>query len=1286
MGKRMKRRLSLLLATILIVSMFSAPLPLTYASNIPLSPPMLRSSADIIDLEDADTDLQNAAAASNGKWIYDGSSVITITQGPVTITGSTATRRIIVAADFDGEITLQDAKIKGEVSAFQTLDRAKVLLVLNGVNELKSEGWNRSALFLSRTTELTLQSGTGAAKLSASGHPFVSAINPNQGASITISGAHILLSGAEIDLSLGTINITGGTIENLKIHAELTTISGGNITGSSVITGAIKNEIGEQLYKNTLPLPSITTPTKVESLFIEYNGVPYPYSITDTYTDSAGNLTLYLPEKSSYPADITVTAGGQTTVSTCDVSSQIPLFPIEVDGFFQLSNTLSTLLSNADGKTIKLLGDVLVPSTIIFSVDTATLDLNGHSITAPALPFYTQAYSIVQINSGTLTIMDSNSGAKIQSPANTYPYLPESAGAPSITVRGGKLLLKGGSVISGRGYEGNLALGGPGILLTDGGVAEIAGGMVTGSYGYSEYNPGYEYAIIGKDNSSVLFADGEIAGYQLQDNAQFMELGGTLLAPKNKTLPRVISDTSTQYLVVFPSAANLFRKAVLSSASLIGEQANGGTFSWESPDQIITESTSMIRVFTPTDSRLSPVKQVIPVNVLPDTIVPSPGGPIFTSLVGQTNLTLNWPYATDTLTSQDALNYYVYQSLSNNITSAEDCDTNGTLLNLDGTLNINTLSVTGLTPDTTYYFNVVAEDEDGNRAAYSMLRASTAPVSPPTLSVTPAALSFGSVVTGQHDTKSVTVENSDLTDTIDYQISGSDAFSVNPGSGWSTSGGGILLVVFSPTEEGAHIATLTITNTAGDEISVGLSGNGHTHLYSDVWEHDADQHWHECACGEKIAIALHTEDSGTVTTAPTSTESGIRTYRCTVCERELRTEIIAAIGGNRSSHRNRPVVPSSENGFILLNTVKVPYKKTGSDLTSQISAQAFKQITENAAQYENGSKIVRLRYNTLPDSENLNTLTLDFDASQAKEDVPSTFFLEAPFGSLIFTTAQMRDWFDGKLGKYTITLTTSSLKVNITRDGKSVGWNKSTPMARIGVSTLSETIKDTATFIISDPNGQILPTSVYGKNMVYADIFKLGTYKVATALANEFSDVTSNAANSSIDFVTVRGLLFGTSETTFSPNVNITRSDFVMALCRLSSAEMSSNQASSFTDISDSESIPYIEWAYHNQIISGVGGGKFMPNSPITREQMTLVLSNYANTMNYKLPSVNPVLPYADNEKISDWAKDTVITMQKANIMTGKGNRHFDPKGSVTRAEAAIILHRLIEQVASTNF
>ncbi|MGI6575150.1 MAG: GLUG motif-containing protein [bacterium] len=108
---------------------------------------------------------------------------------------------------------------------------------------------------------------------------------------------------------------------------------------------------------------------------------------------------------------------------------------------------------------------------------------------------------------------------------------------------------------------------------------------------------------------------------------------------------------------------------------------------------------------------------------------PMPGnsGVITYESNSDTMLTLNWTKASDNYTAEADLKYFVYQSDSDNISTVQNAEENGTLLNVGGAADINTYNVSGLIPETTYYFNVIVADEAGYKAAYSSLDARTKP-------------------------------------------------------------------------------------------------------------------------------------------------------------------------------------------------------------------------------------------------------------------------------------------------------------------------------------------------------------------------------------------------------------------------------------------------------------------------------------------------------------------------------------------------------------------------------
>ena len=182
--------------------------------------------------------------------------------------------------------------------------------------------------------------------------------------------------------------------------------------------------------------------------------------------------------------------------------------------------------------------------------------------------------------------------------------------------------------------------------------------------------------------------------------------------------------------------------------------------------------------------------------------------------------------------------------------------------------------------------------------------------------------------------------------------------------------------------------------------------------------------------------------------------------------------------------------------------------------------------------------------------------------------------------------------------------------------------------------------------------------------------------------APAFTDIHNHWAADNILFAASRGLLSGTSDTTFSPNTGMTRGMFVTALGRLAGINPDSYKTGKFTDVkADAYYAPYVNWAAQNGIVEGVTATTFAPDTNINREQMAVIMANYAKKLGYDLPKTLQAVTFADNAQISSWAKNAVRTMQQAGILSGKNGNKFDPKGTATRAEVATILRRFVEIV-----
>ncbi len=192
--------------------------------------------------------------------------------------------------------------------------------------------------------------------------------------------------------------------------------------------------------------------------------------------------------------------------------------------------------------------------------------------------------------------------------------------------------------------------------------------------------------------------------------------------------------------------------------------------------------------------------------------------------------------------------------------------------------------------------------------------------------------------------------------------------------------------------------------------------------------------------------------------------------------------------------------------------------------------------------------------------------------------------------------------------------------------------------------------------------------------MIFLFAFGSGAY------AKSFSDTENHWAKYSVDFVTNNGYFVGTSATTFSPKSNITRGQFVTVLARLEKVDTSYYNYSAFEDVKPGcYYTAAITWAYQNGIVYGTDSSHFSPDSPITREQICFIINNYlslgtTSVMGNDDHGRDGV--YADDYKISSYAKDSVYLMQSLGYMVGDDG-YFRPRDDMTRAEGAVIISRL---------
>lgn len=161
------------------------------------------------------------------------------------------------------------------------------------------------------------------------------------------------------------------------------------------------------------------------------------------------------------------------------------------------------------------------------------------------------------------------------------------------------------------------------------------------------------------------------------------------------------------------------------------------------------------------------------------------------------------------------------------------------------------------------------------------------------------------------------------------------------------------------------------------------------------------------------------------------------------------------------------------------------------------------------------------------------------------------------------------------------------------------------------------------------------------------------------------------------EYCFANGLMNGTSENIFSPNLNMTRAMLVTTLYRLAGAPAVSGKTE-FSDIGNSEwYCDAVLWACGNGIVNGFADGTFRPNESITREQTAAILYRYwlldkSAVGGFREYSQN----YRDFDKVSEFAYAPFGWAIENGIIKGTASGYLNPQNFATRAEISAVLMR----------
>lgn len=186
-----------------------------------------------------------------------------------------------------------------------------------------------------------------------------------------------------------------------------------------------------------------------------------------------------------------------------------------------------------------------------------------------------------------------------------------------------------------------------------------------------------------------------------------------------------------------------------------------------------------------------------------------------------------------------------------------------------------------------------------------------------------------------------------------------------------------------------------------------------------------------------------------------------------------------------------------------------------------------------------------------------------------------------------------------------------------------------------------------------------------------------------SAETSPFSDVkTTHYAFEGIKYLKDNGIIHGYVENgiaLFKPDNEMTREEFVKTIVSAFGYEINDLETD-FVDVDENAwYAPFVISATNNGIVYGVGENRFGVGEKITREQMCTIIYRVAMIKNIDLYGNNTTI-FADDEEISDYAKEAVTALKKAGIISGDTHGHFNPNENATRANVARVLYGILSK------
>ena len=384
----------------------------------------------------------------------------------------------------------------------------------------------------------------------------------------------------------------------------------------------------------------------------------------------------------------------------------------------------------------------------------------------------------------------------------------------------------------------------------------------------------------------------------------------------------------------------------------------------------------------------------------------------------------------------------------------------------------------------------------------------------------------------------------------------------------------------------------------------------------------------------------HVWDNGKVTKEPTETETGIKTYTCTLCG-ETKTETIPKLT-HEHSYKDVVTAPTCTEKGYTTHTCACGDSYVDTYVDALGHAWDNGKVTKEPTETETGVKTFtctrcgETKTETIPKLAHEHSYKAVVTAPTCTEKGYTTHTCACGDSYVdTYVDALGHAWDNGKVTKEPTETETGVKTFTCTRCGE----------------TKTETIPATGV----------------------VDVTQM------------FTDVTKNWAYPGIQYCVTHQLMSGIGNNLFGPKLTTTRAQIVQILYNLE-GEPKVSGTTPFTDLTQDWYQDAVLWAYQTGVVAGTSSTTFEPDRPVTREQIAVILMEYVTRV-LKLertwtPADLSIFP--DAGSVSDWAKDAMADAVGLGLISGASNGGqtlLEPQGSATREQVATILMEFCKNV-----